>query len=144
MLLGKQQKEFRQSRRPARAERVEASESKQVVKQTLARVAKVQGRAGSPLPAAGWNDRVWVCDDGAHGVTRPTINYPEGTVSFNPALERTVAVPALGMREKEITTPTRLLRWNWGLDATHSGLMKCLGRLPQRSSSPVRLGPTRD
>ena len=29
----------------------------------------VDGRAGSPLPAADWHD------DGAHGVTRPTLNF---------------------------------------------------------------------
>src|SRR5688572_27542781 len=30
------------------------------------------GRAGSPLPAAGWNECVLNYHDGAHGVTRPT------------------------------------------------------------------------
>ena len=34
------------------------------------------GRAGSPLPAAGCNERVLVHRDGAHGVTRPTMTGP--------------------------------------------------------------------
>src|ERR1017187_7815339 len=34
------------------------------------------GGAGSPLPAAGCNERVLVHRDGAHGVTRPTMTGP--------------------------------------------------------------------